>query len=333
MAPGVTPKDIYLQLRQDGASEIQALGIMANMMNESGLDPEAVNPAGPQSGVGLVQWQTTDYPHAATLVTGHPLQDMQAQIRFLALTGGFNAAQGTNAGQAAGNFAANYEKCATCQPGGAQFQARVANTLTLAGWAKSGNWPRSVGGGARIGPGAIGTSPGPGSTPDCLWKIDLNIPLIGGNVCLLTKSEARALIGAGILLAGGMLGLATVAVLAATVGVKAAGPVGAAAEGVGGAVALIPGAEPAGLAIAGAGAAAKKAGKGQAAGVARRRQARQAREERAQQRRLGEPRENPGLEVRGGAVRQDRRQQAAQRSRARRAAGQGRPASRDEAGF
>jgi hypothetical protein len=328
----VTPKSIYLALRQDGASEVQALGIMANMMNESGLNPEAVNPAGPQSGVGLVQWQTTDYPHAATLVTGHPMEDMLAQVRFLAMTGGFNAADGTNAGQSAGNFAANYEKCATCQPGGAQYNARVGNTLTLAGWAKSGNWPRSVGGSRE--PGAIGTTAsGPGSTPDCAWKIDLNIPLVGGNVCLVTKSELRGIVGVAMLSAGGLVTLAAVAVLAAVAGMKAAGPVGKAAEVTGGALMLVPGAEGAGAGLMAAGAGAKAVSKGRPA-------KRRGDDGRA---RLGEPRENPDLELRGGTVRETgeqrsarrRREQGAGRARARRAAGSSGsgPAGREETGF
>lgn len=315
---GVTPKDIYLQLLHDGATQVEAIGIMANMMNESTLNPEAVNPAGPQSGVGLVQWQTTDYPAAASLVTGHPLQDMQAQIRFLAMTGGFRAAQGANAGQAAGNFAANYEKCATCQPGGSQFQARVQNTLAIAGWAKSGKWPAESGKAAAQ-TGGLSVA-GPGNTPDCLWAINLNIPLIGGNICLLTKSEVRSLIGAGLLLAGGAVALAGLVVLAAAASIKAAGPAGTIAEGVGGAMLLVPGLEPAGAAVASAGAGAKQVSKGRASEVAAKRQRRGAREEEQMRRQLGEPRENNALEVRGGTVREDTRQRSARRSRERTAA-------------
>jgi hypothetical protein len=318
VADRVTPKDIYLALRQDGASEVQALGIMANMMNESGLNPEAINPDGPEAGVGLVQWQTTDYPHAATLVTGNPRQDMLAQIRYLAMTGGFNAADGSNAGQSAGNFAARYEKCASCEPGGEQFNARVQNTLTLAGWARSGNWPATVGTSRAI--GDLSSSSAPGNTPDCAWKLDLNLPLIGGNICLISKSQVRAIAGIGLLLAGGAVGVAGLVVLAAAAAIKVAGPVGGVAEGVGGALLLVPGAQGAGAAVAAAGAGAKKVGKGQAAQAAAGRQRRGAREENAMRAQLGEPRENNALEVRGGTVRQDRAQRAAQRSRERRAA-------------
>jgi len=318
VADRVTPKDIYLALRQSGASEIQALGIMANMMNESGLNPEAINPDGPASGVGLVQWETTSYPHAATLVTGNPRQDMLAQIKFLAMTGGFDAADGSNAGQAAGNFASRYEKCATCEPGGQQYQSRVSNTLTLAGWARSGKWPTTVGTSRAI--GDLSSSSGPGNTPDCAWKLDLNLPLIGGNICIVTKSQVRAIAGLGLLMAGGAVAVAGLVVLAAAAGMKAAGPAGTIAEGVGGAMLLVPGAEPAGAAVAAAGAGAKKVSKGQGAQVAAQRQRRGAREEQQMRRQLGEPRENNALETRGGAVREDTGQRAARRSRERTAA-------------
>lgn len=317
MADRVTPKDIYLALRQTGATFTEAIGIMANMMNESGLNPEAVNPAGPESGVGLVQWETSSYPHAATLVTGHPRQDMLAQVKYLAMTGGFKAADGANAGQAAGNFAANYEKCAGCEPGGAQYQSRVGNTLTLAGWVRSGRWPHDVGTSRAI--GDVGTSTGPGTTPDCAWKLDLNIPLIGGNICLITKSQVRGILGTGLLLAGSAVGLAGLVVLAAAAGLKAAGPIGGVAEGVGGAMLLIPGGQAAGATVAAAGAKAKTISRnpGQAATRSR---ATAAREENAQRRRLGEPRENPALEARGGTVVENRSQRAARRSRERSAA-------------
>lgn len=314
----VTPKDIYLALTHAGASTVQAVGIMANMMNESGLNPEAVNPGGPQDGVGLVQWQTTDYPHAATLVTGHPKEDMLAQVKYLAMTGGFAAADGSNAGQSAGNFASKYERCATCEAGGQQYQSRVENTLTIAGWIKSGNWPHAVGSSRAI--GDLGTGTGPGSTPDCAWKIDLNIPIIGGNFCIITKSQLRGIAGLGLLLAGGAVAVAGLVVLAAAAGMKAAGPAGTIAEGVGGAMLLVPGLQPAGAATAAAGASAKKVGKGQGAAVAAGRQRRAARDDAAMRRQLGEPRENNALEVRGGAVRQDRGQVSARRSRERAAA-------------
>lgn len=306
-----SPKAVYEALRAQGASQIQALGIMANMMNESGFDPEA---KGPGDAVGLVQWQISDYPHAGTLVTGNSAADMKAQIRYLAQTGGFNAAEGTNAGQAAGNFAANYERCASCQPGGQQYESRVSNTLKLAGWAKSGNWPRTAGGSRE--PGAIGTQgSAPSSTPDCAWQLGLNLPVIGGNICIITKSQLRGIAGVGLLAAGGMVALAGLAVLMAAAGMKALPPLGKAAEGVGGALLLVPGAEAAGAAITAGGRAARSP-----AAAGRARQSRLSREEDAHRRAVGEPRENRNMEARGGTVRQNPAQRRERRARERRSA-------------
>jgi hypothetical protein len=143
MAGGVTAEQIYQSLLANGYSSVQAMGIMANMINESSLDPEAVNPGGPSAGVGLVQWETTFYPAAAGLVTGNPVQDMDNQVRYLAQCAGphSQATSGTTAAQVAGNFAEYFERCATCNPGGDQYNSRVANAATVESWASSGNWP------------------------------------------------------------------------------------------------------------------------------------------------------------------------------------------------
>lgn len=161
-----------------------------------------------------------------------------------------------------------------------------------------------------------------GTQADCLVPNPVSLPLVGslGPSCLFTRSNARAFIGAGLLLAGGSVALAGLVVLAAAAGMKAAGPAGTVAEGVGGALLLVPGAEPAGAAIAGAGATAKKVGRGRGQEVARARQRRGDREVADMKRQLGEPRENPRLEVRGGAVREDTRTRSARRSRERAAA-------------
>lgn len=155
------------------------------------------------------------------------------------------------------------------------------------------------------------------SQSDCLWSLGFNIPLIGGNVCILSRSEVRSLLGGAILAAGAMVGFAGLAVLMTAAGMKALPPLGKAAEGVGGALMLVPGAEGAGVAIAAGGKAARNPA---AAGRARR--TRGARDDAELERRMGQPRENPAMETRAGTVRQDRAQRAAQRSRQRRAAGE-----------
>lgn len=182
-----------------------------------------------------------------------------------------------------------------------------------------------------------------GGSADCLIPnpLSASLPLVGtisaGPQCIFSKSNARAFIGAGLLLAGGMIGLAGLAVLAVSAGMRAVGPLGKAAEGVGGALMLVPGAEPAGVAIAGAGRTARNP-----AAEGRRRQRAGAREDAERERKLGGGRENPDMETRGGTVREDagqkaarrRREQGAARARARRSTSSGqRPASRDETGF
>jgi len=138
---------VYRELIAQGASTVQALGIMANMINESGFNPEAIGDGG--TSFGLVQ-QHGDYGH---LVTGDPAADMKAQIATLKSLGGFRAASGSTPAQAAGNFAANYERCVGCQPGGDQWNGRVANAGKVLGWYTSGKWPSS------------GGSPSPGAAP------------------------------------------------------------------------------------------------------------------------------------------------------------------------
>lgn len=177
-------------------------------------------------------------------------------------------------------------------------------------------------------PSAVSSAAQAGAQADCLWQIGFNIPLIGGNVCILTRSEVRALLGGAVLAAGGMVTLAGLAVLMTAAGMKALPPLGKAAEGVGGALLLVPGAEPAGAAIAAGGKAARSP-----AAAGRARHQRQAKEETAHRRAVGEPKENTRLETRAGAVRQTPRQRSAQRSRERRITGGGQPATREEAGF
>lgn len=150
MPGSVSVSDIYHELISQGASTIEALGIMANMINESGFNPEAVGDQG--TSFGLVQ-QHGSYSY---LVTGDPAADMRRQIQTLKGLGGFSAASGNTPQDAAGNFAANYERCVGCQSGGAQWSSRRANAATVVGYFKSGKWPQAGGGGAGSSPGTPG---------------------------------------------------------------------------------------------------------------------------------------------------------------------------------
>jgi hypothetical protein len=167
-------------------------------------------------------------------------------------------------------------------------------------------------------PSSVQAAAAAGSQADCLVPNPISLPVVGtlGPGCLFTRSNARAFIGAGLLFTGGAVAVAGLVVLAAAASLKAAGPMGGVAEGVGGALMLVPGAEAAGAAVAAAGAKAKSTSRGPGA-AARRTRSAGAREDAAAERRLGQPRENPALEARGGTVRQDRAQRAAQRARQR----------------
>ena len=114
-------KAIFNALRSVGASPVQAIGIMANMKNESNFNPEATGDGG--TSFGLVQ----NHGPFGFLVTGDSAKDLLAQIKYLVQSGGLRSASGSTAEQVAGNFAAGYERCVGCQPGGAQYNARVAN--------------------------------------------------------------------------------------------------------------------------------------------------------------------------------------------------------------
>lgn len=164
---------------------------------------------------------------------------------------------------------------------------------------------------------------------DCLIAnpLSISVPLLGsisaGGSCLFSRSNARAFISAGLLAAGTAVGFAAIAVLAAAAGMKAAPIIAGQARGVGRTLAYVPGMNSTGQQVASAGASSRP-----------RQTFRQMASDdgpeytAADQRRLGEPKENPDLEVRGGAVRESaadrqarvRRQQAAARARARRAA-------------
>lgn len=228
-----SPKQVYDELTAQGASSVQALGIMANIINESGFNPEAVGDQG--TSFGIVQQHGSQY---AGLVTGNEAADLKAQVRVIAQNGGFRAASGSTPAEAAGNFAANYERCVGCQPGGAQYNSRVANAATVTGWASSGKWPASAGSAQAAQTTAAQQAQQLGSTciigfggvPGTSWINDIFGS--GGNVgqfCLFSKSEARAVVGGLIMVASGSVALVGVLILAAY-GLKKTGALEGAAK-------------------------------------------------------------------------------------------------------
>ena len=155
-----TEKQVYDALVAAGFSRSQAAGIMGNIQNESGFNPEAVGDQG--TSFGLVQYHVPGYPFAPGLVTGNPARDMANQIKHIV-----QSAHGLNlsgsAGQVAGTWAADLEKCVGCQPGGPQYNQRVANANRIYQQAVSGKWPSSAGGGISGGKGGGGGAGGGGT--------------------------------------------------------------------------------------------------------------------------------------------------------------------------
>jgi Phage tail lysozyme len=215
---GVTPKQIWDALIRAGASSVQAAGIMGNAIAESSLDPERhdVDSNGYYSN-GLWQFNEAAYPTSGELVTGNPDADLKAQVNFLIANGGLQAASGTTVAETSGNFASQFERCQGCQPGGSQFQQRQANGATVAGWAANGDWPASAGSAATT--ATLTSAQSVEQSASCAWGIGSLVPdpsffgyhplgSFQGEVCILSKSQARALIGVGIATAGAiMIGL------------------------------------------------------------------------------------------------------------------------------
>lgn len=216
----MSAQEIWNALLANGASSVQAAGIMGNMFFESGLNPEAsaIDSNGLRS-VGLAQWNAGSYPNAGSLVTGNPAADIIAQVKYLAQTGGFKAASGSSPTEAGRNFAANYERCQTCQGGGSQQTQRAAKAAEFFNASKTGQWPQSAGtdnGGGGGGGGGFGPDISAKLDPTCLFGIPsvstsfgLGPFSIGGpstpTFCFVSKVMARQVVG-GLLIAAGMLG-------------------------------------------------------------------------------------------------------------------------------
>lgn len=205
----VTPHEVYQLLLNEGFSTPQAIGIMANGVNESGLNPEAVGDQG--TSFGFVQFHQPSYSGAATLVTNNPQKDIRAQIKYLASVVSPQAIAGSTASDVAGNFAANFERCVGCQSGGAQYQGRVANVAAIQTAVTSGNWTQ-ISTSSVTGSGS--SSSGSGSGSDCV--LGFGGVLGVGSFCVLHKSGARALIGGLMMGAGSIVMFGGVAVLVVT---------------------------------------------------------------------------------------------------------------------
>jgi hypothetical protein len=212
-----TEQQVYDALIAAGFNRSQAAGIMGNLVNESGYDQEIINPGGPAAGVGLAQWETTFYPAARGYVTGNLARDLAAQVQAIKA-----AARGLNLGgtaqQVAGTWAADFEKCAGCQPGGAQYLARQANAGRIYQQAITGKWPAPAGAGVRtapVGGGSSSAAAAPGATTAQLTAF-LSAPsgvladagaLLHGTAVVLDRAFAMFAPGQGWRLVFGAAGL------------------------------------------------------------------------------------------------------------------------------
>ncbi len=233
--------------------------VVATQINEeSGGNPRAVSPTGAQ-GVAQFEPGTWQDQHCGgSPFTVNDAMKCYAKYMYELVTQFHGNVRDALAAYNAG-------------PGNLQAGYGYADQILAAAGQPSG---LAAGGGT----GAVGAQTTGLLTPsDCVWKLP-QLPVVGTPGCLLSYGQARALLGGGLMLAGGFTLVVGLLVLAAA-GLKQSGAghaAGSTLETVGAGVAFVPGAEPAGLAIAGAGAAAKRAGSssGASQSVARRRQAR-----------------------------------------------------------
>ena len=171
----VTPELIYEKMLAAGATSTEAIGILANMQNESGFNPETnVIDSNGLPSVGLVSWNNN--PAAERLVTGNPAADMASQVGLLASTGAFAQASGSTPQQAAVNFAHNFEVCAACgyNGGSTQLAARAGNATYWQQAAASGRWPAGSGA-AGAATTAAGRSSGGGGSSGSSGSGSINI--------------------------------------------------------------------------------------------------------------------------------------------------------------
>lgn len=240
------PRDIYNELIRQGFSTDQATGAMANGIAESGLNPETrvVDSNGYYSN-GIWQFNEASYPNSGSLITGNCTNDIAAQVGLLRSSVSGQALAGSSGAQVAGNFAQYFERCQSCGPGGQSHQQRVANAATVSGWISSGKWPTSSAG--LSGSGSASSAQAAG--PDCAFTLGggklgpVGLP----SACLLKKSTIRHAAGAGLMLAGGAVGMVGVLLLAAFA-FRASGAARAASAALG--VVPTPGAQAASRAVA-----------------------------------------------------------------------------------
>ena len=190
-----TEKEVYDALVAKGFDMSQAAGIMGNIQSESNYDQEAIGDNG--TSFGLVQWHVPGYPFAPGLVTGNLADDLEDQMNYI-VQAAHGVPMGGTAADVAGNWAADFERCVGCQPGGPQWIARQQNADRIYQQAKTGHWPSGPGQpGGSTPPGT--SAPGIFQTLESLWNLPYNVwhdataPVSG--LITATEDVARAVAG------------------------------------------------------------------------------------------------------------------------------------------
>lgn len=202
-----TEREVYNALTGAGLNMAEAAGLMGNIVNESHYDQEVVvTDSNGFKSYGLVQWNAASYPQASGYVTGNPAADLQHQVsaivsayRGLPMPSGNTA---RDAQQIAGIWAAQFERCQGCQPGGPQWQSRAQNAGRIFNQATSGSWPSGPGTPGQPPPNTTGVS-APGLLQELgnVWGIPFNFwtsaPSQVTGIVTATEDIAQAVAGIG----------------------------------------------------------------------------------------------------------------------------------------
>lgn len=142
-----------------GFTPAESAGIVGNLIQESGVNPESVQSGGP--GRGIAQWSLGGRWNPS-LMTGNPQVDLQAQLNFIDQELQSNPSYGltalmrsTTPQEAASTFSADYER-----PG--IIGNRVNDAVNVANMASTGQWPSAVSGSVSLTSDAVTTGGGSG---------------------------------------------------------------------------------------------------------------------------------------------------------------------------
>jgi Phage tail lysozyme len=197
---------IWAALTAAGADNNTAAGIMGNIEQESGGDPELLDPS---VGIGLVQWLPPNYSvdragnsPLGPLVTGDVTADINRQVAYIVATGGLAQAAGLSPEASASAFMTLYERCA---PGACNEPRRRQSAGDVAAAAASGQWPAGTASATSNGSsGAVATvtaadaaQPGTGLTG---WDVLLSAGGLGELMTRLAETVAG-----GVLVAVGLI--------------------------------------------------------------------------------------------------------------------------------